>query len=884
MNYRPECLCSFLEAQKGRHNNPALLNLYDPGMECQVNVARGKGEPMEGKRNTYTDGAFEWYNFRIQDVEDARKRLTYPLDEYAKEIGLSGWNWKEKRSKWLGFDFDDLTSHAPGIGISDEELTRIREAVSAIPWVEVRRSTRGGGFHLIVHFAGEGIPTEDHDQHAALARCLLGMMSTMVGFDLAANVDCCGRILWVWSRRATPENQGFAELKPATAALSEADLPSNWRDYLDVVTRRRGKVRIKGVDEKDEEAFESLASALTRVPLDDKHKMLIDELAGSGFSTIWVADHHLLQTHTAALKMLMDNPAKRKELGLVGIFDTLSQGKDPATCNCFMFPMPSGAWKMYRFSPGIAETPTWTQDGKGWTSCDFNRLPSLAVAAKATGGIEDPDRGGFVFDTAQQALGAARVLGLEVSMPDKMASREARLKSHRDGRLVVEVQKRDGDEGMGGWLSKKDHWTQVFDVSTEPEQEKHFDSDALVRALVTPSGQHAGYMLRSNSKTWDQQTVTNVKMRLQALGFRKNEAECVIGAAVGKRWTLVNIPFHPEFLGGRQWNMDAAQFRFRPADLRDDQSPHHPTWDLILKHIGASLDESVKAMEWCQRHEILTGADWLLFLIACILRDPFEPTPYLFLWGPEDSGKSIFHEALSLLVTKGVVSADRALTNPNNFNGELANAILAVVEETDLSQSGTARNRLKEWVTCRRLSIRRMRTDQYDQPSTLHFVQCANRLNFCPVWPGDSRITVCHVPALNKEDRIPKKALLKQLEDEAPQFMATIMGLRLPEPDGRLRIPVVETPDKIDQGNQNAPIALFLQERCLLKRDAKVAKCDLYTACLHWCEENDHETVGTTEFGRQVIEFCGGAVRRKGKVEGNDGKRHDAYQGICLAT
>ena len=43
----------------------------------------------------------------------------------------------------------------------------------------------------------------------------------------------------------------------------------------------------------------------------------------------------------------------------------------------------------------------------------------------------------------------------------------------------------------------------------------------------------------------------------------------------------------------------------------------------------------MKRMEWCRRHDILTGADWLLYLVACILRDPFEPTPYLFLWGPE---------------------------------------------------------------------------------------------------------------------------------------------------------------------------------------------------------------------------------------------------------
>lgn len=391
MEHRPVCLHRFLQAQKPNHNNAGILDLYDAEMECQTNVACGKGQPVEGKRNTYSDGTFEWYNFRVGSANDARKLLTYPLDLYAHEIGLSGWNWKRKLSLWLGFDFDDLTSHAPGIGISKEELFRIKEAVSAIPWIEVRRSTGGGGLHLVVHLEKAGIPTEDHAQHAALARCVLGMISTIVGFDLSVNVDCCGGILWVWSRRATPENLGFAELKPATATLSESELPSNWRDYIDVVTQRRAKVRVRGVADEHEDAFDALASAFNRVPLDDKHKEIIDELLKSGFTTIWVPDHHLLQTHTVALKRLLDDPAKRKALGLVGILNTVSQGRNPGTPNCFMVPLPSGAWKVFRFSPGMKESSTWNQDGKDWTTCFFNRQPSLPVAAQAMGGVEDAD-------------------------------------------------------------------------------------------------------------------------------------------------------------------------------------------------------------------------------------------------------------------------------------------------------------------------------------------------------------------------------------------------------------------------------------------------------------------------------------------------------------
>ena len=69
------------------------------------------------------------------------------------------------------------------------------------------------------------------------------------------------------------------------------------------------------------------------------------------------------------------------------------------------------------------------------------------------------------------------------------------------------------------------------------------------------------------------------------------------------------------------------------------------------------------------------------------LLDPFQPAPFLFFFGPENSGKSIFYESLQLLVTKGVVEADRALTNANDFNGELAGAIICAIEEKDITKA-----------------------------------------------------------------------------------------------------------------------------------------------------------------------------------------------------
>ena len=64
-----------------------------------------------------------------------------------------------------------------------------------------------------------------------------------------------------------------------------------------------------------------------------------------------------------------------------------------------MFPLDKGGWRVYRFSPGVGEAETWTQDKEGWTNCYFNCKPNLQTAAKAMGAQEDPDHGGFIFET-----------------------------------------------------------------------------------------------------------------------------------------------------------------------------------------------------------------------------------------------------------------------------------------------------------------------------------------------------------------------------------------------------------------------------------------------------------------------------------------------------
>jgi hypothetical protein len=468
-----------------------------------------------------------------------------------------------------------------------------------------------------------------------------------------------------------------------------------------------------------------------------------------------------------------------------------------------------------RFSPGIAEAPTWSQDNEGWTTCNFNRRPDLRVAAHALGGAEMSGNAGFAFDTAQVALQVAEALGETIKLPEKLLGRETHLKKNKDGRLVMWLKQNANEEKPGvGWSAKKGWWEKVFNVRTEQKNDDlgFAEYDNIVRQLVTPVNEDAGWVIRGNSG-WQRFSTDKVKLYLNRVAASKPDIDYILGGAIHKAWRLVNVPFMPEYPGDRQWNMDSAQYRFKPAEV---ENPLHPHWDRILSHCGQDLDAAIRELEWAKRSNIKCGADYLLNWVACLLREPFEPLPYLFLFGDQNSGKSILHEAIALLVTKGVASADRALSSSNDFNGELANCFLAYIEEKNLSKEPQSTyNKIKDWVTSPRLWIRKMRTDSYSQANTLHFIQCSNELESCPILPGDTRITVIHVPNLQPGDEIPKRILMSRLEEEAPHFMRTLLDLSLPQVEGRLRLPVIRTKSKFRAEELNrSPLEEFIRDRC----------------------------------------------------------------------
>jgi hypothetical protein len=426
-----------------------------------------------------------------------------------------------------------------------------------------------------------------------------------------------------------------------------------------------------------------------------------------------------------------------------------------------------------------------------------------------------------------------REFGWLLTAPDEFLDRRWLVGVTAHGTIFVQlpVKKNDPDP-QGAWVSEGErnrNWINVSSILADQRSadEKQAQWDDVFRAIVDCEHRRCGWAVNTSHDGWTWVPKDDVRSFLIGRGHKRADADVIMGKGCGANWTIVNLPFQPEYPGNRQWNLHAAQFAFAPAA----EPGAHRHWDTVLRHVGQDYDEALSRLGWARDCGIVTGRDYLLAWVACMFREPFQPLPYLFFYGEkQNSGKSMFHEALALLVTRGVMSAAHALTNSNGFNGELDGAVLAVVEEVDISRSREAYNRLKNWVTSPTLPIRKMFNQVYTQANTLHFVHTANCMSYCPVFSEDTRIGVAYVPALPRGTEIPKAILIERLKEEAPNFLRTILDLPLPPIMGRMRLPVVETSSKLHAIESNTPRFVVAVRDLMHDRDFAELYADDYPA------------------------------------------------------
>lgn len=481
--------------------------------------------------------------------------------------------------------------------------------------------------------------------------------------------------------------------------------------------------------------------------------------------------------------------------------------------------------------------------------------------------------GKFHFPSADEAAGALARLGCSITIPEALHDRPAALYRTETGRVSIDVERRRGDTHPRGWYGRtKTVWTQYLDVASDQrtEEEHRAELDKLIRAKIV-DGHDGGWGVMTKRGTWKHtRERDSARSVLRHAGYSHDAVERMLDRAFHDDWQVVCEPFAPEDLPERRWNLQAPQFRFRPSVTTGP----HPTWDCVLTHCGQNLDSILPTHPWAMRHGIRTGRDYLLRWLAIVLRQPADRLPYLFFHGPENSGKSSLHEAAKLLITRGVRRVDRALRNSSGFNSECSGTVIGVVEETDLSdESGTAANRMKDWVTSPTLSVRELFHDERTEKNWLHLVQCANDESYCPIPNGDTRVTSMYVPKPRRE--IPKSDLMAMLEREAPFFMRTILDIELPAPEGRLALQPIDTPEKLEAIQAADPVAEFIAECCELSGD--IDREPLFEAWKGWCKDQKKKPGTLARFSRK-LRAQNITTRRRSRAE----KQRKYYDGITL--
>lgn len=858
---RTEAVKNFLLSTGNLH----LTELYNYEMEVQVNVARDGGRVVRGewlgKRwRGWTDGETTWKSFRVPFSADSNPNYTdremkFDLSKHAEAIGMTGWNWKRQESLWVGFDFDSIVNHKQA-GLEESELNNIRDMVIQVPWVTLLKSTSGKGLHIYIHFE-EPISTATHTEHAALARSVLTLLSAEIGYNLDNSVDICGGVLWCFHRKQQGTD-GLSLLKGGKK-LPALKIPPNWKDHVEVTSKKRLKTKAK----KDPVQFESLVSSLVRVELDTEHRQLLKwfcDNTGSDYDWWWDSDYNMLVCHTH------DLAKAHKELNLRGFFYTDSTGSSAQ--NCFCFPAERGAWTVRRHGIGTKEHPSWVSDPSGWTRVTYNAAPEIDTCIRANKGIEN-SKGEFVFSKVKEGVKALWDYEVhDFNIPEEMHyGRKLYIKYKGESKLIVSVDalpsdKEEDFENLGFLLNKK-RWERVV-PKNKPKKETSAP-DHLIRHLIS-NGAEAGWFVKINHE-WILQNKSNVTTVLKSQSWL-NDIDEAMGKSILQPWYLVNKPFKPEYPGDRQWNKDAATLSI---DSDKIVPGIYDTWLKVIEHCGKLLDMAVQDNEWCEENGIETGSDYLQCWIASMFQKPEEPLPYLFFVGTQNTGKSTLHEALSLLFKKGrgYVRADNALTNRSGFNGELENAVLCVVEETNLSKNKDANNRIKDWVTGRTISIRHLYQNSFDIANTSHWIQCANDLSFCPVLPGDTRIVVVPVPELEQE--MSKKILFEKLEQEKAAFLDHIMSIELPEPQGRLAVPCISTSHKEEIESYNSTdLERFMHEKIKVCKGHCISFEDFVNAFYDWLEPSERMFWTKHRIGKEYPKshpYCKGMSGGDNKVK-----------------
>lgn len=818
----------FLKSREAE--SPFLIPLWSKELESQFLVHEGNVE-TEDDTKCWTDGEETWaahrwpYNAR-NDPNYTDRTITFSPGSHLSKIGSTWWDWEKKESVAVSFDIDvSDDGHAETTNtVTETELEDVVERLKKLPYVTLVRSTGGKGVHVYVFFDKENRPkTNNHNEHTRIALAVLAKMSIDGEYDFSQHMDVRGVILWFWSDSSDAYHSGFSLIKKASNELTEKEI----EEYLDSLVVSKKRITTVGGFDDDGQPVESQRNTdgYKAFELDDEHKRILRDLEKLDYDYIWKKDWNMVHTNTRALRELHQK-YKAEGRPLKGIFETTSIGHVTKP-NCFMTPRPDGSFQVKRFGNGIAEHPSWNlKDQDTW--CYYNQgTPVSSVLQKFASRV---DSNKYIFEAAELEA-AMSALGHTLGESVSAIATPVTVHRKRDGTFYA-TSKDPGS--FSGWTPTKEGQKRDLPIVESEATRKNTvleDIDDIARYLLTPQYEQWGWALKTSIGWIMHPNYEIVQPKIMTM-FGK-ESTYIKSLMHENPWILNNTPFGPEYpdSGQRKWNYNSAQLAVDPSDFPGP----HPHWDKIYSHLGESLNEVAKNTEWCQQWGITSGADYLRFWMASLIQFPFEPLPYLFFYGPQNGGKSMFHESAAIFLSDNAVEdASPALTNKSGFNYEISKAVIGRIEEKDLSRAGDTYARVKDWITSRRLTITKKGETPYWQPNILKLVQMSNSPLALSIEGGDTRVTAFATSIIT--DIIPRTLLETKLLEEAPFFVRTLLTTHIPDTFDRLRVPMLASADKDDLESMNQkPWEAFASDTLRECQGNKVKFSEFHTAYKDYC-------------------------------------------------
>ena len=353
---------------------------------------------------------------------------------------------------------------------------------------------------------------------------------------------------------------------------------------------------------------------------------------------------------------------------------------------------------------------------------------------------------------------------------------------------------------------------------------------------------------------------TEAERKALADHAKRSEAKSRIADMIALAQSEPGIPVSPVMLDADPWllNVENGTVDLRTGDLRE-----HRRDDLITKMAGTRYEVAAPAPAFGSfLDRVLPSAELQRFVQRvvgyCLTGDVSEQA-LLFLHGAGANGKStLINAILAMLGEYGQQAAPDLLaaktgTHPTEL-ADLKGARFAASVEVEDGRR-LAESLVKQLTGGDRIKARFMRQDFFEFDPTHKVFLAANHK---PVIRGTDHAIWRRIKLVPFEVTVPKKEqdprLFEKLGAELPGILAwAVRGCSEWQRNG------LGEPDEVRRATEGYRsemdvLAAFLEERCVLLRNAETQATPLYEAYRHWSDENGERPENQRRFGTRLSE------------------------------